>query len=180
LYATNWHKPVLSDYFKEAPDSFRPAAAVLYYPITDWVALNQFMAKTGQSERGVYIPCNMALMGTVTPTETLLEELSPARQVTEQTPPMFIWATGADELVPVEQTLLMGIALADKGVPFEIHVFEEGAHGLSLATQASAGAKSQINTNAAKWVDLAEAWLMKRFALDLPDEPPPAPDMFRQ
>jgi dipeptidyl aminopeptidase/acylaminoacyl peptidase len=92
---------------------------------------------------------------------------------------MFIWATGADEQIPVEQSLLMGIALADKGVPFEIHLFEKGPHGLSLAAQASAGAKSQINADVAKWVDLAEAWLMKRFALDVPDELPPIPEKFR-
>ena len=171
LYATNWHKPVLSEHFKESPEKFKPAAAVLYYPLTDYVELNKYMAaRTGQEQQGLFRACNMALMGTFTPTEALLEELSPARQVSDKTVPMFIWTTGADELVPVQQTLLMGIALADNKIPFETHVFEEGAHGLSLASQASAGARSQINVDAAKWIDLAEAWLLKRFALDLPEE----------
>ena len=43
-------------------------------------------------------------------------------------------------------------------------------HLLSVATQASAGAKTQINADAAKWVDLVEAWLKKRFALELPEK----------
>lgn len=180
LYAANWHKPVLSDHFKKPPEEFRPAAAVLYYPISDWVILHKnIMAGTDRQPQGLYRACVMALMGTPEPAEALLEEVSPARQVTEKTPPMFIWSTGADELVPIEQTLLMGIALAHKKIPFEIHVFEKGSHGLSLAHQASAGAKTQINADAAKWVDLAEAWLMKRFALDLPAEPL-VPEEFRR
>ena len=53
-----------------------------------------------------------------------------------------------------------------------MHIFEEGPHGLSVSTQASAISKSQINADAAKWVDLAEAWLKKRFALELPEKTP--------
>ncbi len=53
-------------------------------------------------------------------------------------------------------------------IPFELHVFEEGDHGLSLGTQASAESRSQINADVAKWSALAEAWLEKRLALDLP------------
>jgi len=64
----------------------------------------------------------------------------------------------------------MAHALADASIPFEIHVFEEGPHGISVATQASATAKDQIFPDAAKWVRLAECWLQKRFAIDMPDE----------
>jgi acetyl esterase/lipase len=180
LYATSWHKPVLSDYFKRPAEDFKPAAAVIFYPVTDYFATRQFFASsTDQKAQGLFMMANMAFMGTHTPSDELLEELSPARQVSEKTPPMFIWATGQDELVPPQQTLLMGIALADKGIPFEMHLFEEGPHGLSLATQASAGAKNQLNADTAKWIDLADAWLLKRFALDMPAEPPEVPDAFR-
>jgi acetyl esterase/lipase len=179
MYAIGWYKPMLSEQFKESTEKFRPAAAVLCYPITDFVVMKQFMAsKARQEQQELFRISNMIIMGTGEPTDALLEEISPARQVSEKTPPMFIWATGTDELVPVQQSLLLAAALADKNIPFEIHVFEEGVHGLSLATQASAGAKTQINVNAAKWVDLAEAWLMKRFALDVPVESQ-MPNMFR-
>jgi len=82
---------------------------------------------------------------------------------------MFLWATAEDSLVPVQHTLIMASALADKKIPFEVHVFEKGPHGLSLSTQATAQARSQIYPDAAKWVGLAEAWLEKRFALELPE-----------
>lgn len=65
----------------------------------------------------------------------------------------------------------MAKALAQAGVPFGVHIFEDGMHGLSLADQASAGSLMQIDTNAAKWIGLAEAWLNKRFALKLPEQP---------
>lgn len=74
--------------------------------------------------------------------------------------------------MPVQHTILMAKALADKKIPFEVHIFEEGPHGLSTAMQASAGAKSEMNPDAAKWIDLCDAWLMKRFAFDLPDYTP--------
>jgi acetyl esterase/lipase len=61
----------------------------------------------------------------------------------------------------------MANALAQAGVPFKVHIFEEGMHGLSLADQSTAGSLMELNTDAAKWIDLAAAWLKKRFALSL-------------
>jgi len=55
------------------------------------------------------------------------------------------------------------------GVPFEVHIFEEGNHGLSLGTQASAKIKKQVNKDVTKWVELAEAWLQKRMQIMLLD-----------
>lgn len=66
----------------------------------------------------------------------------------------------------------MAHALADHDIPFEMHVFEEEQHGLSVATQISAMAKSQIYPDVAKWVSLVGAWLNKRFSLSLPVKTP--------
>ena len=115
---------------------------------------------------------NTAFLGTGEPSEELLDEVSPARHVTENTPPMYLWATASDELVPVQHSLRMANALADHNIPFELHVFEEGPHGLALATQACAASKSQVYPDAAKWADLAGCWLEKRFAFDLPEKSP--------
>ena len=88
--------------------------------------------------------------------------------MSENTPPTFLWATSEDSLVPVQHTILMAKALADKKIPFEMHIFESGAHGLATATQSSAMAKSNIMPDAAKWVAMCDSWLFKRFAYDLP------------
>ena len=83
---------------------------------------------------------------------------------------MYLWATASDELVPVQHSLRMAHALAEHKIPFELHVFEEGPHGLGLATQSTAAAKSQVYPDAAKWADLAGCWLEKRFSFDLPEK----------
>ena len=98
----------------------------------------------------------------------VLEKVSPSRLVTKMTPPAFIWATSQDEQVPIQQSMRLAVALSNHQIPFEIHIFEEGSHGFSLATQASSLTKRQINADAAKWLPLAETWLAKRFSLNLP------------
>jgi acetyl esterase/lipase len=85
---------------------------------------------------------------------------------------MFLWATREDNTVPVDQTLAMALAMEAAGVPCETHIFENGDHGLSTADQSAAQAKEQIRPDVAVWMSLAETWLQKRFALDLPDKCP--------
>ena len=115
---------------------------------------------------------SMAFFGTKSPTKELLDAASPTLRVTRNMPPIFLWATAADELVPVENTTQMANALAQAGVPFEVHIFEEGGHGLSLSDQSSAESLLEIDSDAEQWIGLADAWLKKRFALSLPPEPP--------
>ena len=169
MYATNWHKPVISEYFGKPAEDFRPAACILGYTLSDYIYMKQ---EAGNSDdpmaAGLFSVSKVALLGTPDASDEMLREVSPARSVTEHTPPTFLWATSEDTLVPVQHTLLMAKALADKKIPFEVHVFESGPHGLATATQASADALSNTDADAAKWVGLCSAWLMKRFALKLP------------
>ncbi len=52
--------------------------------------------------------------------------------VSQKTAPCFLWATRTDDAVPVQNTLLYAKALADNKIPFEMHIYPEGPHGLSL------------------------------------------------
>lgn len=63
----------------------------------------------------------------------LLDYWSLEKHVTDKTPPVFLWQTITDELVPVENSLLMAGALQEHGVPHALHLFSYGRHGLSLA-----------------------------------------------
>jgi acetyl esterase/lipase len=54
-------------------------------------------------------------------------------QVTEDTPPAFLWHTQEDGTVPVENTLMFASALRRANVPFELHGYQHGGHGLSLS-----------------------------------------------
>ena len=78
------------------------------------------------------------------------EYLSLEYRVTPQTPPTFMWTTFADELVPVENTLYFANALRANNVPFELHIFPAGHHGLGLAVG---------NPIVSQWADLCTKWL---------------------
>ena len=47
-------------------------------------------------------------------------------------PPVFLVHTTADERVPVRHSLMFAAALAEASVPFELHVYENGMHGIGL------------------------------------------------
>ncbi len=168
MYATNWNNSIMTEHFDKDVQIFKPAACVLGYSLTDFLLLKEDSSVNPMS-RELFKGMSIAFLGTSDAPNDKLEEVSPARNITQETPPMFLWATAKDDLVPVQHTLRMAHALADKKIPFEMHIFEEGAHGLSVATQASAESLSQINVDVSKWVGLADAWLQKRFAIELPE-----------
>lgn len=170
MYATNWHTDIISEYFHEEKEKFRPAVAILGYTLSDYIFMKDAIENAKPMDAQFFQASNTAFLGTADPSDRLLDEVSPARHVTENTPPMYLWATAADQLVPVQHSIRMAHALADHNIPFELHIFEEGQHGLALSTQATAEAKSQIYPDASKWADLAGCWLEKRFALDLPEK----------
>lgn len=58
--------------------------------------------------------------------KTYLDEV-----VSERTSPAFIWATTADQVVPVMNSISYAGALAKQGINFEMHIYPEGIHGLS-------------------------------------------------
>jgi acetyl esterase/lipase len=66
------------------------------------------------------------------PSSELIQWLSNEKQVTAQTPPCFIWHTYADTGVKIENSLDFAAALRKAGVPFDLHVYEKGKHGMGL------------------------------------------------
>jgi acetyl esterase/lipase len=66
------------------------------------------------------------------PAPELVELLSNEKQVTKDTPPCFIWHTGEDNAVKVENSLEFAAALRRAGVPFDLHIYQKGGHGIGL------------------------------------------------
>ncbi len=170
MYAANWHTDVISGYFGKDKEMFRPAAAILGYMLSYYVYMKETVLKRNPMDRAFFAASSTAFLGEPESSDETLAMVSPARNVTENMPPAFLWATAQDELVPVQHSIRMAHALADKNIPFELHIFEEGPHGLALSDQASAESLSQVYPDAAKWADLAGEWLKKRFALPLPEK----------
>ncbi len=71
------------------------------------------------------------LLGTNTSPE-LVAELSNELQVTKETPPTFLWHTFEDRTVPVENSLQFADALRRAGVPFDLHIYQKGGHGMGI------------------------------------------------
>ncbi|MCD7818782.1 MAG: alpha/beta hydrolase [Lachnospiraceae bacterium] len=168
MYGVYWDKPLITEFLGVEKEAIRPAALILGYTLSDYILLCD--TKKNEMDEAFFRGSVKVFTGETQPSEEELIAISPARLVSEMTPPTFLWATSEDAMVPVQHSLRMAHALADHHIPFELHVFEEGDHGLSTATQASAVAWSQTNADAAKWVSLADKWLGKRFSLNLPEK----------
>lgn len=81
-------------------------------------------------------------------------------QVNENVPRTFLWNTFADGAVPVQNSLLLAAALAEHHIPTEYHLYERGAHGLSLAnrlTMSAAGGGVELSCE--NWIGLLKTWL---------------------
>lgn len=69
------------------------------------------------------------------PDTVVPSELSLETSVTACNPPTFLWSTADDQAVPVENSLLYAMALRRHKVPFALHVYPTGRHGLGLAAE---------------------------------------------
>jgi len=89
-----------------------------------------------------------------------LEALSLENQVSSSIPPVFLWHTVEDRSVPVENSLLLALALRRAGISFEMHLYPKGAHGLSLAIEETAGSReNSVEPSCQNWISLVQSWL---------------------
>ncbi len=95
--------------------------------------------------------------------KALGKNISLEEYVSEDTPPAFLWHTYDDGCVPVENSFKMAEALKRKNVPFELHIFDGGGHGMSTCSIESEGSKDSpnINPHVGKWIELCAEWLNK-------------------
>ncbi|NYE21599.1 acetyl esterase/lipase [Microbacterium immunditiarum] len=110
----------------------KPAAQILLYPV--------ILSAFGERMRTVIPSTNDA--------------------VTADTPPTFLAATRSDHVVPISHTLAFANALDDAGVPFELHVYGTGPHGLSLGkTCTAAGSRTFVDVPWQAWFGQATTFL---------------------
>lgn len=87
--------------------------------------------------------------------EAALAKVSLEKRVDENTVPAFIWHTREDTTVPVENSIMLSAALAKNNIPFEMHIYPYGGHGLSLATPVVGYNRPSI----AQWFNDAVRWI---------------------
>jgi acetyl esterase/lipase len=115
--------------------SSRPDLGVLCYPV---ITMGQH----------THAGSKRNLLG-LDPAPELVKLLSNELQVTPATPPCFVWHTVADTGVPVENSLEFAAALRRAGVPFDLHLYQTGRHGLGLG-------------NGHPWTQDCAFWLQER------------------
>lgn len=67
----------------------------------------------------------------------------------ENTPPAFLFMCQGDPVVSASDSLKLALACSEKKVPFELHGYVTGGHGLSLGTEAS----GIVNKDYATWFE---------------------------
>ena len=67
--------------------------------------------------------------------EVLAKRLSIDSQVHTGMPPVYLWHTRTDGIVPCRNALVMAQALNDAGVPYALHIHHKGNHGLATADE---------------------------------------------
>ncbi|MFR3912515.1 MAG: alpha/beta hydrolase [Clostridium paraputrificum] len=80
-------------------------------------------------------------------------------KVSKDVPPTFMWHTFEDVLVDVSGIIKYSLALRENNVPFELHIFEKGEHGLALCDRTTARKESHFNNHVIRWFDLCMEWL---------------------
>lgn len=112
--------------------SARPDRAILAYPVISM-------------RRGL---CARSLLGE--PTRESKLQMSNELHVTADTPPIFIFHTADDPVVPLTHSLNYAAACRKAGVPLEMHVYRTGRHGVGLASDMP---------DLCSWMGLALDWL---------------------
>ena len=113
-----------------------PSGAILCYPVIS--VENDF----GHAGSGKY------LLGEKYESEKKNFFLAPL--ITESTPKVFLWHTSDDGAVNVKNSLVFGEYLRDRSIPFEMHIYPHGKHGLGLA---------QDKPDVCEWISLAANWI---------------------
>ena len=129
---------------------------------------------------GGHLCAALSVMGKIRPAASILvypcilDSISPILafpvpsldvKVDAQTPASFIIAACEDGTVPIKNSLAYANALENAGIPFEMHIYEKGHHGFSLAepTLFSYRDSAEYNAHIKGWFDLCITWLNKRF-----------------
>lgn len=141
-----WYRAEIWQELGLKPQDVRPNAAILCYPV---------IVADGDAHRSSFVH----LSGTEN--EEAHQAYSVLNWVGKHYPPTFLWHTFDDDSVPVQNSLRMGLALAQAGVKTEMHIYPHGRHGLSLATSMSCAAAdlSLQRQDCAQWPSLAANFL---------------------
>ena len=151
------------------PEDIRPDAVVLGYPLLDLAYVRDMQTrdpridlrvpktggKTGRDLLNDYL--SMVTGGEAT--DEHLTDICPTTHVSRQMPPTFVWGVSDDKTAPVAQVYPFAQRMAEEGVACEMHVFDQGGHGLSLGNANTAVDNEDKQVAVRPWIRLAFRFL---------------------
>ena len=153
MSATQWNTPGLSQRLGIPEEGIKPNAAVIGYGAS---LLSTIFDNTETEELIVPQP------GKITADRT--PEVDVVNYVGPHTPPMFFWHNRYDKYVPVINPIMMAEKMSRHKLPFELHIFQSGEHGMSVSNILSSPSGERIDGSVGLWVQLCSMWLKKIFS----------------
>ncbi len=123
--------------------SSRPDLGVLCYAV---ISMGEFTHKGSKKN----------LLGE-NPSEELVTLLSSELQVKENTPPCFVWHTWEDNVVAIENSMLFASALRKNKIPFDLHIYQKGGHGMGLGSKGDPAKRHPWTQDLVFWLK-AQGW----------------------
>jgi len=118
--------------------SARPDICVLCYPV---ISFNKKIRHEGSA------------LNFIDNVDSVADKFSCEKNVNSDMPPVFIWHTVEDKSVNVINSIELSKALKEKNIPFEMHIFPNGRHGLGLA---------EDTAGTSQWRALFENWIKEQ------------------
>lgn len=141
----HWNLPEVIEKADCKKGENQPNALILCYPVIttrSWMkaALSRLIGDRDYSSTEKLLDCS--------------------QNVGAHTPPSFLVHTFMDNVVSVEESMDFARVLDKNNIPFELHIFPEGVHGLATGDEQTC---KYIDTSYNKWIDLSVLWLKKTF-----------------
>lgn len=150
---TLWNEPFLEQAMngeypvKNGEKLWKPAGMVLSYPV---ITMGEY---THEESRRLLLGDDF--------TEEQTEALSLEKRVGKETVPAFLWHTQEDPDVPVENSLEFVRELRKNRIPFELHIYEKGMHGLSLCNEMADNGVLEFPEDNSNWMEMAIRWIKR-------------------
>jgi len=148
--STMWNDEELFGGDEEKNLLHKPNASILAYPVItcgEFAHKGSFKNLTGSEEEN-----------------ELWKRLSLEYRVDKNTPPAFLWHTYGDTCVPMENSMLYASALRQYAIPFELHVYPYGPHGMSRVSDETYWMLPKF-TRKYPWMEFSVEWLYLQFGI---------------
>lgn len=154
--STMYDRPEVTEALGVSGEACRPNGSVLCYPVVS--------ACVPATHEGSFENLLKKKYATLTDEERVRYSIE--CNVTDRTPPMFLWHTAEDDAVPTYGTLKLAQTLIEHKIPVRLNLYPYGPHGMALGTRMSSnGYAPFIDEFAHTWVDDSLAFLHSEKAL---------------